>query len=110
MIRMKRGLRGAVSAPIAALLLLGSVAVPVLERADFSHETVVESEHDPGRCPTPHDHTVCTQVSANHSASSRPGVGVPDPLGHRVAVPESSDRSTAGRRWHHAPARAPPAV
>ncbi len=54
--------------PLAVVLLALSVAVPVMERADLTHVPVVESEHEPGSCPTPHDHTICTQVSANHAA------------------------------------------
>jgi len=47
-----------------------SVAVPVLERADLVHEPVAESQHAPGSCPSAHDHTVCTQVGANLSATT----------------------------------------
>lgn len=57
----------AFSTGISLLMLMLSVAVPLLERADLSHETVVESEHNPLRCPPAHDHTVCTQASANHT-------------------------------------------
>ena len=63
-------LRKAFAAWLPALMLALSVAVPALEREEIAHETVVESEHNPGTCPTAHDHTVCTQVSANLSAVS----------------------------------------
>ncbi|MDG2239372.1 MAG: hypothetical protein P8L30_04170 [Longimicrobiales bacterium] len=63
-------LRKALAAWLPALLVILSVAVPALERDEFAAETVVESEHAPGTCPTAHDHTVCTQVGANLSVAS----------------------------------------
>jgi hypothetical protein len=66
--RANRLYRTTVATPLAVVLLALSVAVPVMERADLTHVPVVESEHEPGSCPTPHDHTICTQVSANHAA------------------------------------------
>jgi hypothetical protein len=73
MSRAFRRYRIAVSTPLATLMLALGVAVPVMERADFARAPVVESEHEPGTCPTPHDHTVCTQVGANHAAPGRDG-------------------------------------
>ena len=63
-------LRKALAAWLPALLVVLSVAVPVLERDEFAAEAAVESEHTPGTCPTAHDHTVCTQVGANLSLVS----------------------------------------
>ncbi len=64
--------RKALAAWLPTLLLVLSVAVPVLERAEFAHEPVVESEHNPATCPPAHDHTVCTQVGANLSLATAP--------------------------------------
>lgn len=108
MTRSRRVLKAAVSGPLAALLLVLSVAVPVLERADLTHGTVVESEHDPGSCPTPHDHTVCTQVSANQSAT---GATPSDPFGWLDADLErgwGAEDVVPTARSFEAPARAPP--
>lgn len=69
-----RTFRTLVATPLATLLLTLSVAVPVMEVADLAQTPVVESEHEPGTCPPPHDHTVCTQVGANHAASGSSGV------------------------------------
>ena len=52
------------------LMLCLSVAVPFMERAELVHEPVAESEHNPATCPPAHDHTVCTQVSANLAVAS----------------------------------------
>ena len=105
---MGRFRRGAVTAPLATLMLLLSVAVPLVERADFIAETVVESEHDPANCPTPHDHTVCTQVGANHAAGACHPAEAPIASVHRVPKPRVLSRG--GFRDHalDAPARAPP--
>ncbi len=60
-------MRKGVSVGISLLMLTLSVAVPLLEQSDFENEPVAESEHNPGECPTGHDHTICTQVGANLS-------------------------------------------
>ncbi len=65
-------IRKTISVWLSALVLTLSVAVPALERAEFAHEPAIESEHDPARCPRPHDHTVCTQVGANLSLAAAP--------------------------------------
>jgi hypothetical protein len=51
-------------------MLMLSVVVPALERAEVENAPVAESSHNPAECPTGHDHTVCTQVGANLSAPS----------------------------------------
>lgn len=61
----RRPLRTSAALMLTVLMVGGSVVVPLIERADQAHVTVVESEHAPGDCPTGHDHTVCTQVGAN---------------------------------------------
>ena len=50
------------------LMLVMTVAMPVLERSELVNEPVAESEHNPATCPTGHDHTVCTQIGANVAA------------------------------------------
>jgi len=63
-------IRQAVSVGLSAVMLVTSMSVPLLERADVVGEPVVESEHNPSTCPPAHDHTVCTQVVANLAAPS----------------------------------------
>ena len=65
-------IRQTVSVWVTAAMLVMTVAVPLLERADVVHEPVVEREHDPATCPPAHDHTICTQVVANVAAPSAP--------------------------------------
>lgn len=60
-------LKRTLSAPLAALMLTLSVAVPVMERSDLTHERAVESEHH-SSCPTPHDHTIHRLVGATQGA------------------------------------------
>ncbi len=63
--------RRVIASPLVALSCLLAVALPLVERADVPQATVLESEHDPARCPKPHQHRICTQASASHSAVSR---------------------------------------
>jgi hypothetical protein len=66
MIRKGMGIRRALSAPLAVLLLLPGVTTPVLDRADFEHPRAIEEPgHNPAACPRGHDHNLCTQVRAN---------------------------------------------
>jgi hypothetical protein len=58
-------IRKALAAWLPALLIVLSVTVPMIDLGDFAHEVAVESEHNSATCPTPHDHTICTQVGAN---------------------------------------------
>jgi len=93
---------------ISLLMLVMSVAMPVLERADFVGETVVESPHDPGECPSGHDHTVCTQVNANLSASTEGHGREIETTVVRVTLPTHTPdgRSSVFEVGH--PSRAPP--
>ncbi len=91
-------------------MLVLSVAVPLVERADLDHHERWESAHDPSVCAPAHDHTICTQVGANLSLPSR--VGLPGPVlslqrGSRPSdLPHSNPRILAnGNRT-----RAPPSV
>jgi len=106
----RRSWNAAVSGPLSALLLVLSVAVPVLERSDITHETVVESEHDPGSCPTPHDHTVCTQVGSNQSASGSAPSWLHGFLRTHIQLDRGAERVIASARSFQAPARAPPSI
>ena len=65
-----KAIRQAISAGLSVVMLVTSMSVPLLERADVVGEPVVESEHNPSTCPPAHDHTVCTQVVANLAALS----------------------------------------
>jgi hypothetical protein len=107
---MGRSIRKLISAPVALVLLTLGVAAPAMERADLSRAPVMESEHEPGSCPAPHDHRICTQVSANHAAA---GAVRRDASGHAVRVVRSSERrhhAPDARSVRSTPARAPPAV
>jgi hypothetical protein len=54
------------------LLLTLSVVVPVMEQGSLFDRPVVEREHEPGECPSGHDHTICTQMGANLSLEAAP--------------------------------------
>ncbi len=103
-------LRRAFSAWLTALLLMVSVVVPMLDGGEFSHEAAFESEHSAASCLRGHDHTICTQVSANLLLPA-PSVGGDGP--HLVRESGRStlvfapflDRRIDGRR-----SRAPPRV
>jgi len=101
-------IRKAVSIGIASLLLVTGVVVPILERLDLSGEVVVESPHEPGACHNAHDHTICTQVSANASLSSRPElrVLVVQEIGLTTPTDGPEIASAAFPEGH--PSRAPP--
>lgn len=104
----RRGALAALAAPLSALIVVLSVAVPLLERADIRHESAVESQHDPSTCPTAHDHTVCTQVGANHVAPSG-GVGRrPQPTSFASRAPASAAPRGSAPPTLGPPSRAPP--
>lgn len=104
----ERMLLRAASGPIAALMLVLSVAVPVMERADVSHELAVESEHDPATCPPPHDHTVCTQVTANQGATASGPEHRRRPVLLHVDAPDASAVPGPPAFASGPPSRAPP--
>ena len=98
-----------VLAPVlATLLMVLSVAVPVLDAGEKGPGAVVESEHNPSTCVRGHDHTICTQLGASHGYTSeapRHGGGftrpaIPRPLAIDDAAPSPAFRD------HHS--RAPP--
>ena len=102
--------RKTVSVCLTALLSLLSVAVPALERAEFAHESAVESEHNPAHCPTAHDHTVCTQVGANLSAASTPALVDHSQAVFRVNAPTEAPVSVHSVFADGYPSRAPPSA
>jgi len=63
-------MRRASATLLAALLLLQSVLVPLLDGADRFRGPVIESEHGATSCGHGHDHSVCTQFGANRLLSS----------------------------------------
>lgn len=103
-------IRKGLATGISVLMLVSSVAVPVLEQGALFHTPVVENEHNPGECPSGHDHTVCTQVGANlaidgASVQSPEAPGLATLLAFRsqhILTARSTDRSN--------PSRAPPLV
>ncbi len=107
---LHRSTRRAVAAPLTALLLTLSVAVPLVERADLGHTPVVESEHQPGSCPTPHDHTVCTQVGANHAAPGSHAAERPVEVVRRAAATTDAEEARDARSSLTRSARAPPSI
>lgn len=96
------------AAGISALMLTLSVAVPVLDEGTLFDQPIVESEHGPGDCPSGHDHTVCTQFSANLAIDGRATESPEAPSslvngcagGPRVSTARCFDRGN--------PSRAPP--
>jgi len=107
---MGYSLRKVLSAPIALVLLTLAVVVPVMERADLSRAPVIESEHEPGSCPAPHDHRICTQVSANHAAPGSDRRTSPSEAVRVIRSSERDDHAPDARSERSAPARAPPAA
>lgn len=106
----ERGIRQVFGTCLSALIVLLSVAVPVLERADLLRETAVESQHHAASCAPGHDHTLCTQVGASHALPSRQDlrVGVTPFVGGSVAGPLASVFVPVLVDGH--PTRAPPSV
>jgi hypothetical protein len=105
-----RYVRAAVVGPLVALMLQLGVVVPLLESPEALGPTAVESEHGSEHCPTPHDHTVCTQAGSN-PAIAVPAAGAPlgSPSGDLFG-PVGTDRLPHGLYGLGAPARAPPSA
>lgn len=98
------------SAWLSSLMLVMSVAVPLVERADLDHSVRWESDHDPGACAPAHDHTICTQVGANLSLPSRPGLPGPVLAVLRVTRPADLTAKDRASRTDANRTRAPPSV
>ena len=108
--RPTRLFRTSVATPLAVAMLALSVAVPVLEVADLTHAPVVESEHAPDTCPPAHDHTVCTQVGANHSAAGSDAAERPIEIIERGLTVVHVDDVVESRSFGSKSARAPPRI
>ncbi len=91
-------------------MLALSVAVPLMERADLDHNERWESGHDPAACAPAHDHKICTQVGANLSLPSHPGL--PSPQLRVIRGSRTVGLGHANRRLlaNGNPTRAPPSV
>jgi hypothetical protein len=105
-----RYLRAAVTGPLVALLLQLGVVVPLLERTDAFTGPQVESEHGSDHCPTPHDHTICTQVGANQAVAIVPASGPAQSSSPDALAPMRDGEFARGFYALGAPARAPPSV
>jgi hypothetical protein len=66
MTRTGRGFRRALAAPLWVLMMLPSVSIPILDRAQVGQTLAVERPASgPASHPRGHDHRLCTQVRAN---------------------------------------------
>jgi hypothetical protein len=98
------------SAWLSALMLMLSVAVPLVERADLDHQVRWESDHDPAACAPAHDHTICTQVGANLSLPTRSGLPSPVLAVMRVTRPADFIASLRPSGTNANRTRAPPSI
>lgn len=97
-----------IAAVISVLMLTLSVAVPVLEQGALFSHPVAEAEHDPGECPSGHDHTVCTQVGANFAFEGR-SVDNPEHADGVTSTAPSTEDVPSARAWaSNKRSRAPP--
>lgn len=102
--------RRALAAFLPALFVALGIGAPLLDRAGADREVRYESRHDPGTCPTVHDHTLCTQLGHEASlAASRPAVALPRTVSSFIAPAAPSSRRTQDRR-DGPPSRAPPRI
>jgi hypothetical protein len=108
MTRRVRSFRATIAGPIATLMVVLSVAVPLMERGEHTPDAAVESSHDPGRCPTPHDHTVCVQFSGNQATTSDQVARVPFRAVLRIRAALAADGVMDGGFVPRSSARAPP--
>ncbi|MDP2955703.1 MAG: hypothetical protein Q8N53_04725 [Longimicrobiales bacterium] len=105
-----KGIRKALGAPMAALMLLMGVTGPLLDSADLGAGTVIEGEHNPSSCAPSHDHSACIQVGANHALTPSADVRI---LISPVRVVPALGVVTAGRSPVLAgghPTRGPPSA
>ena len=103
-------LRAILSAPLAALMLTSSVLMPLIERADLGREPVVESQHDPNRCPPAHDHSVCVLSNGSTASLAAPGANDSAPRQVRMAPLLALMGHGGSSSFFRAPARAPPTL
>ena len=104
------GIRRALAAPLTALMLFMSAAVPMLDIADLSTEVVLESRHDPASCAPSHNHVLCAQVGASHAVPTR-SIGRTRATLVLCPAPESAVAAAPGSVLVDGhPTRAPPSV
>jgi hypothetical protein len=103
-------MRKALSATLSVLMLTLSTAVPLLDRAEVTEHTVIESGHDPATCPRGHDHTICTQVGANLSAVAARTERTPTRIAVTAAPPNEPPPSHRSVYSEGYPSRAPPSI
>jgi len=106
--RRNNVIRQALAAYLPALMIVLSVAVPLIDYGDFAHEVALESEHSAANCPTAHDHTVCTQVGANLSIVSAPTLVDHTHTVVRAQAPTQAPASVHSVFLDGHPSRAPP--
>ena len=105
-----RRIRQVLGTCVSALIVMLSVAVPVLERSDVGRGTAFESQHDPATCAPGHNHTLCTQVGASHALPSRQDLRVAgSPFTDGGTAPDAFSPWVAGFTDGH-PTRAPPSA
>lgn len=97
-----------IAAVISVLMLTLSIAVPVLEQGALFSHPVAEAEHNPGECPSGHDHTVCTQVGANFAFEGRSVDSSEHTDGVTSTAPHSEDAVPAHAWASTKRSRAPP--
>ena len=105
-----RVIRRAFTVWLKTLLLVLSVTVPIMERADLDHHERFETTHHAGVCAPAHDHTICAQLGANLSLPAQAST-------YRPTLQISTAARGRGlafvdRRAHREghPTRAPPSV
>lgn len=99
--------RRLLASAITALLVVLSVAVPMLDAHRAGRGPVVESEHNPSTCVVGHDHTVCAQFGNNRALrAEEPGHGASFTTPQRYASGEASIPPLRRLTARHA--RAPP--
>jgi len=103
-------IRRGISVGISLLMLTLSVVVPVLERGSIFDRPIVEREHNPGDCPSGHDHTVCTQVVANHGAPTAGADHEPAPAVFAQPTLEARASHRAAELELRPPSRGPPSA
>lgn len=101
-------IRAALAAGLSMLMLTLSVAVPVLEQGSLFHHPVAESAHNPGECPSGHDHTICTQVGANLAIDTNDVDGPQAPSAVSLSAVEGHRALPTRTLGRANPSRAPP--
>ena len=101
-------LRRSFAGTLAALMLVLSVSLPVLDRVDIADEQVLESEHDPAECLPEHDHSICTQVGANQTSPTSSAEQPLEQLAIQMVMATSLVLAARSAVAEGHPSRAPP--